>query len=272
MLRAVFKRFSAYAQRKRAAILASRVNLPADARVIDLGGNDGGQVARCFPHWRNVTVCDLSEIALTKARARGFKTIHADAAKGIPVPDKYFDFCFCSSVIEHVTGPKAQMCAMGNGRVFRQTALAHQQALAAELRRISKSYYVQTPHPLFPIESHCWLPAAILLLPRAWLLALVRFMNVFWPKKATPDWNLLSRADLARMFPEAEIVTERFLGFSKSLIAIRRPSSAPPHQADRPARWSGSALALAVGLNAGAIWLASPGLASGERPLEIYSI
>ena len=228
MLRKLFKRFSAHAQRKRAALLMSRIQLSRNAQIIDLGGNDGGQVARLFPHWKNVTICDLSEAALAKARERGFMTIQADATEGVPVADSEFDFCFCSSVIEHVTGPKAEMRTMNDGRAFKEAALTHQLAFAAEIRRISRSYFVQTPHPLFPIESHTWLPGPILLLPRAWLLSLVKFTNTFWPKKAAPDWNLLSRKDMARMFPDAEIVTERFWGLPKSLIAIQCATALQP--------------------------------------------
>jgi methyltransferase family protein len=225
MLRSAYQWFSTYAQRKRAAILMSQIQLPQNAAIIDLGGNDGGQVARLFPHWKNVTVCDVSEAALAKARARGFATIRADATEGIPAVDRQFDLCFCSSVIEHITGPKAEARSMSSGRDFRAVALLHQSAFATEIRRISGAYFVQTPHPLFPIESHTWLPALILLLPRAWMLALVKFTNNFWPKKAAPDWNLLTRKDLARMFPEAEIVTERFLGLPKSLIVIQGATS-----------------------------------------------
>jgi SAM-dependent methyltransferase len=234
MLRKAFTRFSARAQRKRAAILTSRIDLPPSAKIIDLGGNDGGQIARQFPRWKNVVICDLSEEALAKARARGFDTIQADATSRVPVPDRHFDFCFCSSVIEHVTGPKAEMRSMTDGAAFKRTAIANQLAFAAEIRRISKSYFVQTPHPLFPIESHTWLPSAILLLPRATMLAVVRFTNRFWPKKASPDWNLLTVKDMARMFPDAEIVIERFCGLPKSIIALSRlaseqPRSAPEH-------------------------------------------
>ena len=223
MSRKAFERFSARSQQKRAAILTSRIDLCPSTKIIDLGGNDGGQVARLFPEWTNVTICDLSEAALAKARARGFDTIQADATGGVPVPDNHFDFCFCSSVIEHVTGPKSEMRSMTEGVAFKRTAAANQLAFAAEIRRIAKSYFVQTPHPLFPIESHTWLPAIVLLLPRARLLALVKFTNRFWPKKAAPDWNLLSAKDMARLFPDAEIVIERFGGLPKSIIAVKRP-------------------------------------------------
>ena len=75
MSRKAFERFSARSQQKRAAILTSRIDLCPSAKIIDLGGNDGGQVARLFPEGNNVTICDLSEAALAKARARADLTL-----------------------------------------------------------------------------------------------------------------------------------------------------------------------------------------------------
>jgi hypothetical protein len=139
----------------------------------------------------------------------------------LPFGDGEFGFCFCSSVIEHVTGPKEHVRAMRGDGEFTMVAKENQQKFAAEIRRISQCYFVQTPHRHFPIESHTWLPAVILLLPRAWMLKAVTFTNRFWPKKASPDWYLLSKAEMAALFPDAKIYVERFLGMPRSLIAVR---------------------------------------------------
>jgi len=81
---------------------------------------------------------------------------------------------------------------------------------------------VQTPDKWFPVESHTWLPVVIVALPRGLQLRLVGWLNRWWIKPTQVDWNLLTASDMARLFPEAEIVRERTLGLSKSLIAVKR--------------------------------------------------
>ncbi len=79
-----------------------------------------------------------------------------------------FDIVFCSSVIEHVTGPKDQV---GNIRStagrLRQQASVHQRSFAEEVRRIGRGYFVQTPYKHFPMESHTIAPGFVVLLPRS---------------------------------------------------------------------------------------------------------
>jgi hypothetical protein len=41
------------------------------------------------------------------------------------------------------------------------------------------------------------------------------------PKASIPDFNLLNEKDLAEMFPDASILKESVLGFTKSLMAIK---------------------------------------------------
>jgi hypothetical protein len=81
---------------------------------------------------------------------------------------------------------------------------------------------VQTPYKYFPIESHTWLPAAIVLLPRRLQIALIRTLDGWWPKKTKPDWRLLTIRQMRALFPDAEIVVERSLGLPKSIMAIKR--------------------------------------------------
>ena len=59
---------------------------------------------------------------------------------GLPFADGEFDLAYCSSVIEHV-------------------APARRGAFAAELRRVARGWYVQTPAWSFPVEPHALLPS-----------------------------------------------------------------------------------------------------------------
>jgi len=99
----------------------------------------------------------------------------------------------------------------------------------AEVRRVAKAYYVQTPYLWFPVEPHfrapfyAWLPEQT----RAQLL--MRFDLGYIGKAATLDQamsdvqsiNLLDRAQMRSLFPDANISFERVLGLPKSMIACR---------------------------------------------------
>ena len=100
-----------------------------------------------------------------------------------------------------------------------------QKRFAEEIRRVGKRYFVQTPYKYFPIESHTWTPFIIVFFPRRFQVALIKFLNRFWPKKTNPDWNLLTIQNMRQLFPDSQIITERSFGFVKSIMAIRKKGS-----------------------------------------------
>jgi len=218
------KAAAAPASRKSRAQLFYRPLSPTDEDLIlDLGGGRGRHFARYFPNLRNVQIADCNPDPLAyAARVYGFKTRLVDATGQIPVADGEFDIVFCSSVIEHVTGPQpeALRAFKEDGRAFREAAWRYQMQFASEIRRIGKRYFVQTPYRYFPIETHSWIPM-LGYLPTHVQWRIVRVFNRFWPRKQEdPDWALLSYKDMKALFPDAEIYRERFLLFTKSLIAI----------------------------------------------------
>jgi SAM-dependent methyltransferase len=120
----------------------------------------------------------------------------ADATRRLPFDDGEFDLAYASSVIEHIE-PAARP------------------AFAAEVRRVARGWFVQTPAWSFPIEPHALLPAA------HWLPAAVR--RPYWRLGAAGAWEdirLLRRGELERLFGEP-IVAERMGGLVKSWIALR---------------------------------------------------
>ena len=190
--------------------------------ILDLGGGTGGHIGSILPDHKNITVADVSDVDLAGARARGFQTVKLGDSAALPFADKSFDIVFCSSVIEHVTGPKAAAIANKSKSDFEETAWAAQTFFAAEIRRVAKSYFVQTPNRRFVLESHSWLPGVIVLLPRPALIWLLRNVGKVWPKSTAPDWNLLDYSQMLALFPGSKIVRERSMGLTKSLIAVKQ--------------------------------------------------
>ena len=123
--------------------------------------------------------------------------VQADASERLPFADGEFELAYANSVIEHV-------------------AAARRPAFAAELRRVARGWYVQTPARSFPIEPHSLLPAA------HWLPVALR--RRYWRLGATGDWQeiaLLGRRELEALFGAAE--PERFGPLAKSWISVRLP-------------------------------------------------
>ncbi|MGD9868812.1 MAG: class I SAM-dependent methyltransferase [Hyphomicrobiales bacterium] len=221
MLRKLAMSYSRRARQRRGEMLRSSLDLKPGHKVLDLGGGTGAHFHMIWPDHENVVVADVSASDLAEARKRfGYRTVKLDESDRLPFSDKQFDFVFCSSVLEHVTGPKDEMVRLKDTAEFERRAWNSQEAFAREIERIGKAYWVQTPYRYFPVESHSWLPGLIVFLPRPLLVPLLTAFARFWPKKTAPDWNLLTKDQMSRLFPRARIVAEYSLGMVKSLIAV----------------------------------------------------
>ena len=127
----------------------------------------------------------------------------------LPFPDGAFDVAFSNSVVEHLSTDE------------------NQRRFADEVQRVARAYYVQTPNRWFPIEPHLMAPF-IHYLPRQWqrpLYPLTPWALLNSPDLATLDrqfreLRLLTAAQLRRLFPEAQILTERAAGIAKSFVAL----------------------------------------------------
>ena len=227
----IFKGASQRARRKRAAVFRSRFNwIGPETRVLDLGSRDGSNIARVLEGLSvtaaNIHIADVNAVEVRSGAARfGFTPVVLEESEQLPFTDRYFDLVYCSSVIEHVTIPKHEVWRVTDDAAFHERAAAHQRAFAAEIRRVARAYFVQTPNRAFPIESHTWLPF-MSYLPRRSLVAALRLSNRIWIKSTAPDWRLLRREDMALLFPDAEILCETVFGMTKSFMAVRGASAA----------------------------------------------
>ncbi|MBI3899619.1 MAG: methyltransferase domain-containing protein [Gammaproteobacteria bacterium] len=213
------------ARAKRASVFREAFTLSSTTRILDIGSEDGSAVAAMLAGTgaqpNNVYIADSDLGRLEEGHRRfGFVPVEMPESGRLPFEDRFFDIVYCSSVIEHVTVPKSEVWAMHDGQEFQKRAHRRQRQFANEIRRLGKQYYVQTPDKWFPVESHTWLPF-VGYLPRSMQLKVLALSNRYWIKRTTPAWNLLGTSDMRELFPDAEIRRERFMGLSKSIMAIK---------------------------------------------------
>lgn len=199
-------------RRRHQLFLEVVASIPKPISVLDVGGTVafwsslGESTGKDF----DVTLMNL-EPCLNEVP--GFNFAEGDARDLREYRDGQFDMVFSNSVIEHV-GDYADM-----------------QRMADEVRRVGRFYMVQTPNRYFPIEPHFHVPLFQFLPARLRAEMLMR-RDLGWVKRE-PELEealqivngvkLIGRSQMQAIFPDATIHMERFLGFGKSLIAVRRP-------------------------------------------------
>lgn len=181
-------------------------------RILDVGGEEA--------YWRDKRNLIARPVEITLLNLEGgspatpgFAFLQGDACHMPEFADNSFDVIHSNSVIEHV-GQWSSMMSMAN-----------------EIRRIAPNYFVQTPYYWFPIEPHArtlflhWLPESL-----KFRIVMARKCGPYWPKTSTVDEamrmiqssSLLDRCMFSALFPDATIISERFFGMTKSLMAVRK--------------------------------------------------
>jgi hypothetical protein len=160
----------------------------------------------------HVSVLNLPGMARGENDQR-FTFLEGDGCDLAHIESKSFHLAHSNSAIEHV------------GDWPRVTAFA------SELRRVSVSYYVQTPYFWSPFEPHfmwpCfhWLPVPL----RARLLMSMdlgqydRRTDRSDAIRMVEDVRLLDRWMMQALFPDARLQLERVLLVPKSIVAIGEP-------------------------------------------------
>jgi SAM-dependent methyltransferase len=148
---------------------------------------------------------------ISQSQAKGEIMLVEGDACALPFGEGSFDIVFSNSAIEHVG------------------TWARQQAFAREARRVGRQLWVQTPAREFFIEPHLLAPF-IHWCPRSWQRRLMRnFTLRGWidrPDAAAveaflAEVRLLTFSEMQKLFPDCTILRERFLGLTKSYVAIR---------------------------------------------------
>jgi hypothetical protein len=206
--------FSAWARLGRMQQMVRTFNLRQGMCVLDLGGTPDIWSYSFIPAL-NITIVNLPGTVEKAIQSQHhFRYVEGDGCNVEGIGDQTFDFVFSNSVIEHVGGP------------------LRRRAFANEIRRIGKSYWVQTPSIWFPIEAHngmpfWWFYPACL---RHWLIERWRKKLPAWTEMVETT-TVIKRSELARLFPEATVVVERVLGIPKSYSAVSVAVSAPAESA-----------------------------------------
>lgn len=183
--------------------------VPRPLRLLDIGGTETFWETMGFVGQDGVeiTLCNLTP--LPTPRHPGIRLVQGDACKLDAFADDEFDVVFSNSVIEHVGD------------------LARCQAMADEVQRVGRRYFVQTPNRHFPTDPHFPFPffqflpvevrARLLqVLPLAWV---GRIRDPAHAREVARSVRLLSEQEFRSLFPGCSIYREKLFGLTKSFIA-----------------------------------------------------
>jgi hypothetical protein len=180
-------------------------NLTRPVTILDVGGTAA--------FWNNLDFAKdgvkviILNVKPEESEDARFESIVGDARDLSAFESKSIDVVYSNSVIEHVG------------------TFEDQKKMAAEVRRVAKRYFVQTPNAWFPIEPHFLFPGFQFMPLRVRTFLLTRFRLGWLPREPDPararevvdSIRLLTAAQMRSLFPEASIYRERFLGLSKSI-------------------------------------------------------
>lgn len=175
--------------------------------ILDVGGTDY--------FWKHSSLLEHPGVRITLLNLQLEKTTHpaihavqGDATKMSEFEESSFDLVFSNSVIEHLY------------------TFENQQKMAAEIHRVGKRHFIQTPNSLFPIEPHYALPFAQFF-PKAFLqfiltktkLSRLRRWSAADASQYQEEIRLLNANEMKVLFPESSLLKEKALGLTKSFTA-----------------------------------------------------
>lgn len=185
-------------------------HLPRPLSVLDVGGTAAYWEQRGWADRPDVTITLVNIQPEPRQHENVIPTV-GDACDLGQHEDAAFGLVFSNSVIEHLF------------------TWDRQRAMAREVRRVGRAYWVQTPNYWFPVEPH-FLTPGWQYLPvdaRVWIL---QHHQVGWrgqcpdrqvAERYVREVRLLRRRELADLFPDGSLVPERVGSLVKSWTAVR---------------------------------------------------
>lgn len=200
---------------------------PRPLKILDAGGTLEFWKSMGYGNPEDLHIV-LFNLEAAKVDSPSFTGMAGDVTNMSQFKDQEFDIVFSNSVIEHV-GDYDQ-----------------QRKMAQEIKRVGKSYFIQTPNLFFPIEAHTCYPL-FQFMPTAIQALLLYYFDLSgggigrtvetWKKRLLfqrferlpcESWEkclfrvrslrLLSEGKFRALFPEGTIFREKFFGLTKSLV------------------------------------------------------
>ena len=201
----LYRLFARWFRSKRMRQFAVTFHPDRAEMILDIGGTSFNWTL--IDHSKNVVLLNLS---IPPVKDPSFNYLVADG-RALPFPDQSVDIVYSNSVIEHLSNWE------------------NQKRFAAEVRRVGKRYYVQTPNRQFWIEPHLLTPL-IHFLPKRWQRRLLRSFTLWgWLTRPSAqqveryleEIRLLSQDELMTLFPDGILWEERFLVWVKSFLVCK---------------------------------------------------
>lgn len=177
--------------------------IPKPATLLDVGGTVEFWRGR-IPEGCSVTILNMFD----QEPMQGVQVYVGDGCDLARFQDCSFDVVFSNSAIAFVGGTDRQ------------------HRMAAEIRRVGRRYFVQTPNQRFPLDWRTlvpffnWLPPSL----QAWCFRKLRVGRYERVRDAAIAYTLATRvrdvthSELQRLFPEGTIISESLLGLTKSFV------------------------------------------------------
>jgi hypothetical protein len=186
---------------------------------------------RQFPGIEDMTVVDLGGTADMWLRAP-LRARHVHLINLEPHPAELPDWITAENA--DVTDPEVAAKLGSHDLVFSNSTIEHvgghsqRRRFADAVGLLAPQHWIQTPYRYFPVEPHFVAPG-FQFLPLAARARLVRRWPLVHSRPGSPEEGmaavvnieLLTRTEMRYLFPGDQLLSERVLGVTKSLISVR---------------------------------------------------
>ena len=207
----MFNELSAKSRTQKLRIFFQMLGLTERDRVLDVGGEcdptcESIQLCESYPWKHRLTILnyDGRVLKLLNQQHPEISTVLGDA-RSLPFLAKSFDVIYSNAVIEHLG------------------TWENQRAMACEIQRVARRWFVSTPNRWFPYEFHARVPL-VSWLPPKFMTAVCRHLcynHVERRYRSGIDLSglrLLSARNLRQLFPGSQILPLRITFYPESLI------------------------------------------------------